>query len=111
MGPYTGFVPIQGSYLAAQTADAGLAHNAEELGMIWVLVTDILDRSFLVVADEPRMSSRKRAATLKIEKQIQRKWTCSHLRFLTTSAFSLQNVWNYYLHIQIKPQVFRTQAV
>lgn len=54
-----------------QTANAGLAHNAEQLGMVWVLVTDILDRSLLVMADKSRMSSCKRAATLKTEKQIQ----------------------------------------
>lgn len=61
----------QGRYLTAEAAHAGLAHDAEQLRVVGVLVADVLDGGLLVVADIPWVSSCKRAAALKAEKQIQ----------------------------------------
>lgn len=40
-----------GAHLTAQAPHAGLTDDAEELGVVGVLMTDILDRGLLVMAD------------------------------------------------------------
>lgn len=42
---------VTGAHLTAQAPHAGLADDAEELGVVGVLMTDILDRGLLVMAD------------------------------------------------------------
>lgn len=42
---------VLGAHLTAQAPHASLTDDAEELGVVGVLMTDILDRGLLVMAD------------------------------------------------------------
>lgn len=53
------------AYLTAEAADACLAHDAEELRVVWVLVADVLNGGLFVVADISRVARWERSATLK----------------------------------------------
>lgn len=48
-----------GADLTAQAPHTGLADNAEELGVVGVLVTDVLNRSLCIMADIPRVPCSK----------------------------------------------------
>jgi hypothetical protein len=52
------------AYLTAQAPDTGLADNAEELGVVGVLVTDVLNRGLFVMADIAWVPCSKRPAAL-----------------------------------------------
>lgn len=57
------------AHLTAQAPHAGLADDAEELGVVGVLVTDVLDGGLLVVADVAGVASGKGPAALPARKQ------------------------------------------
>lgn len=55
VGPRDSHLPshVTGTHLTAQAPHASLADNAEKLGVVGVLVTDILNRGLFIVADIP----------------------------------------------------------
>lgn len=57
------------AHLTAQAPHAGLADDAEELGVVGVLVTDVLDGGLLVVADVAGVAGGKGPAALPARKQ------------------------------------------
>lgn len=52
------------AHLTAQTPHTGLADNAEELGVVGVLVTDVFNRGLFIMADIPGMPCSKGPAAL-----------------------------------------------
>lgn len=84
-----------GAHLTAQAPHAGLADNAEELGVVGVLVTDIFNRGLFIMADIPRMSGSKGPAALPrrrkrkpISQEVGNKLSYAHLNKKTQSIFT-----------------------
>lgn len=83
-----------GAHLTAQAPHAGLADNAEELGVVGVLVTDVFNRGLFIMADIPRMSGSKGPAALPprrripISQEVGNKLSYAHLNKKTQSIFT-----------------------
>lgn len=74
-----------GAHLTAQAPHTGLADNAEELGVVGVLVTDVLDRGLFIMADIPRMPCSKGPAALAPRKRRNQLIRKQATNFLCTS--------------------------
>ena len=53
-----------GTHLTVETSHTRLSHDAVELGLLWVLATEVADLGLSIVRDEPRLVWGDRATSL-----------------------------------------------